>query len=367
MKGESGAGHQAPDAVSNRSRQEEEYSAYSHGSQKNLQVSGSQNRLAPSSPNNPTSHHHHSNPAVDTSLHQSQAGSTPSLVQAKGTSVRLSDFDPSLAMSSPAVVPSGYQRGGGGSSSRPSSVHSEQLRVRSHPSQHHQQQFYQPHGSHRRSRGYESDTGYRSDTHSEIGYRSDTGFRLHHSGRKSDGYSSDMEVIRRGGRGYRGRREGGYASDMEGYAGRRVYPNVYRPLSGHAPRHPGGGHQNNQQQGLPPSGSSKTQVYSNAPYFRRTKIQNDELYEQQCAAPMPSHPPMNPPSKANSIKNLQEDVSSDHSRDHGIQGGNGKGIGNNNEDELWKAQLYKASVKLQKTPSDKRKKIQVNIMIYNLF
>ena len=38
--------------------------------------------------------------------------------------------------------------------------------------------------------------------------------------------------------------------------------------------------------------------------------------------------------------------------------------GENNEDEMWRAQLYKASVKLQKTPSDKRKnKPQVDIYL----
>ena len=282
--------------------------------------------------------------------------SSPNLGPNRGaTGLKITDFSSGLTVSNSRGVP---QHGQAPIPQRPLSGH--ELTVRSHPSYPPSHRPYHSHGVYGRTRGYDSDTGYRSDTHSEVGYRSDTGYRLHRGGR-GDGYSSDFEVMARG-RGWMGPRgRDGYASDLEGYVGgRRQNPNMFRPLGGH-PNHnmrpPAGSHRHH---GMPPGGSQKNQVYSNAPFFRRTNIKNDELYEQQCMAQMPSHPP----SKSSSLRTLPEVTgrgreSPSQSNQNVNQSCTEDKLGSN-DDEMWKAQLYKASVKLQKTPSDRRKKMQVS-------
>lgn len=236
--------------------------------------------------------------------------------------------------------------------------------------------------------GYESDIGYRSD-----GYRSDQEalrHRKYHMARvRADGYSSDMDARRRPS----GRREAGYASDMEVYARRSA---KYRPVSA-APNYssiPENHLSSNQPQShknaLPPN-------YSNAPFTKRTMLRNDELYEQYSGSSgMSPHPKLpvksrgdssNPVKRTSSVNSqgshsklwpgsMTPETGSVRSVNTSFQGRptgaantgqNESGMHTpvntsmqqagpgNSDEEMYKAQLYQASVKLQKTPSEKRK------------
>ncbi len=227
------------------------------------------------------------------------------------------------------------------------------------------------HPSHhvRRGRAYDSETGYRSD-----GYRSDQETYRYQTPKpppREAGYSSDWEaVVRQNTSQQYSRRERGYASDHEVYSASRSQkfrPISVQPMYSTIPEQSQnrerqvGGNQNRQ---APPSGGSQNRGaspagYSNAPFSKRTTIRNDEMYEQNRSSSCNNSQPNTNRTRleaANQIAGLpgSQAASANQSRTslNNIKDNVGQG---STDDEVWKAQLYKASVKLQKTPSDKRK------------
>ena len=308
-------------------------------------------------------------------------------------------------------------------------------------------QRHKPHKS-RGGRGYESDTGYKSD--SQV-YRR----KKHYN---PDGYVSDWEAVQRHHISQKYPQRDGYSSDYDGYKrkGSGNYNVTHQPHSSYRPHssyHPSsqpnvsysnsasqrsvnsqrsGSHhsiasQNHRQAGYGHSRSSGggSQAggaprqppggYTNVPSTKRTMLRNDEMYEmypgarhaqnkpnvtnqqhsqsrhslnasntsitqrQNPADHRQSNPSLvnvqhTPPSNRhmasqqntpnrnyNTPGNQSEDWNTPQSQ-HKTNLTKENGGGSSTEDEIWRAQLYQASVKLQKTPSEKRKSVQVNIL-----
>ena len=306
-----------------------------------------------------------------------------------------------------------------------------------------------------RSRGYESDTGYKSDT--QVYQRKKHHYNL-------DGYASDWEAVQRHHMPQRYLQRDGYCSDYDGCnrRGRGNYNVVqHQPCRPHSSYHPASQHsmshlnsasqrsitsqhsashhsiasQNRRSQLVPqqdqwrPShnhgipevnaypttgGVARQQPvgYTNVPSTKRTMLRNDELYEtypgargdpskqnvtgqqqsqsrhsnsgstkQPTTDPRQSNlvsvqhtppPTRHSPSQQNTPNhdcNTKTPV--DQSQAWVTPGSKQKtnlakekhSDGSSTEDEIWRAQLYQASVKLQKTPSEKRKQLQVNISV----
>ncbi len=296
----------------------------------------------------------------------------------------------------------------------------------------------------RRNGGYESDAGYKSDTHI---------YRRRKPQYNADGYASDWEAVQRHHMSQKYLQRDGYASDSEhrrlGSAGAQNYNLVHPPFRPHSSyqssqhsvaysnsasqrsiasqrssshhsvassqnlRLPSHGPGRLSVQSYPPAPNNNarqlTGGYTNVPSTKRTMLRNDEMYEiypgankdqrqdsskrnaahhlqsyskqsvsasnnsvAQHTNPRQSNPNLvnvqhTPPAvrqpssqvntpQRNSNMNSPGDkstvwatpVSEEKSKE------NNSG-GSSTEDEIWRAQLYQASIKLQKTPSEKRK------------
>ena len=307
----------------------------------------------------------------------------------------------------------------------------------------------------RSGRGYESDTGYKSDTQV---YRR----KKHYN---ADGYASDWEAVQRHHMSQRYPQRDGYSSDYDSHSRRAggggnygVPLQHYRPHSSYHPSSSqpnvssqsnstsqrsiasqrSGSHHSVASQNQRPSsygpgrpsvnthqggggGRQQPVGYTNVPSTKRTMLRNDEMYEmypgarhgpsksnvtkqqsssqsrhcltasntsithrQNAQDPRQSNPSLvnvqhtpppsrhapsqqNTPSRnfnPNTLGNQSEDWNTPVSQQKTNltkDNGGGGGGGSSTEDEIWRAQLYQASVKLQKTPSEKRKQIQVRI------
>ena len=324
-------------------------------------------------------------------------------------------------------------------------------------------QRHRPASRGRSGRGYESDTGYKSDTQV---YRR----KKHYN---PDGYASDWEAVQRHHMSQKYLQRDGYSSDYDAHSrraggaaiggGGSSHHHYYRPHSSYHPSSQSnvsysnsasqrsiasqrsGSHHSIASQNQRPasygsgrptvnqgvgggSGGSRQQPlgYTNVPSTKRTMLRNDEMYEmypgarngstkpnltvqqqqqqqqrsqsklsltasntsithRQNTDPRQSNPslvnvqhtPVTPPpnrhapSQQNTpSRNYNPNTPGNQSEDWNTpvsqqktnltkESGAGGGGGSSTEDEIWRAQLYQASVKLQKTPSEKRKQRQV--------
>ena len=256
---------------------------------------------------------------------------------------------------------------------------------RYHPRGHRPHGHRHSHGSNR-GHGYESDvgpgymtdTGYRSDTgyKSDTGYRSDTGHLHKHCGGPRgagltvrDGYNSDRDSLqRRGGRSQS--RHSGYSSDSSMRNRAPPMRNSYVPPSKppqprlaapnhHIPPSPYSQLNNSHKypDHRPPVGA---QGYSNIPMTNRITIRPDEMYPGQTsgnAAPGSEENTSQTHVKRGSVSDEQS-LSGRSVRDSIKEEPEANG---SSEDDQYKAQLYKASVKLQKSPSEKSHRLSVRI------
>lgn len=214
--------------------------------------------------------------------------------------------------------------------------------LRQHPSSNHS------HRRHSRRRGYDSDTGCRSDTsyraERRSGYYSDTGYR-------SDSASH---------RSYRplsaGSRSNGYYSDMDYRRPAREPPVVIRDIM-------------QMDKAFGPQ-----QPYRGVPLPTRTTIRNDELYDPYVKKTTAKRTQMhdgnhnqvnvnNSPSPRVHQESDRRSVQSESVRET-IREEREQSEGNS-EDEQWKNQLYNASIKLQKSPT--ADKSQVRILLSCVF
>ena len=202
--------------------------------------------------------------------------------------------------------------------------------------------------------GYDSDTGYRSDFgyYGDVGYLSDTGYR-------SDvGYRGSHGVHRRRrpdvtyfGQVNRQSHDDTTVSEYEMFRNKTSH----RTTSSHSGHHG--------------DGRTALSSYSNVPLSKRMTIGNDEMYEQY---PNPNQTaPVRPLPSSGSVGSRTD---TSHHRDslqrpnrghhnsgaidtrsltHSISESVKEEVANDfgADDTRWKAQLYNASVKLQKSPS----------------
>lgn len=267
--------------------------------------------------------------------------------------------------------------------------------------------------------GYESDAGYRSEgVQSEILYtkKHQTVPGGYNPGSREGGYSSDWDAHHHHSHRHRGK-AGGYTSDLEAYSRppsrhhhrhnvrydsgplpTAHYQGVHNVYNNSYPANTGGGgssvsvsHSTSSkdvtQNGAGYQRSHKQESsYNNVPFTGRTTIRNDEMYEQdkkknkkKQATPssatssreMSSNSTVAPTSASN-VSNAVHRVTPPTVSDHGV-----REITNSNDrhsvreatikeegssdDDQYRDQLLKASVRLQKSPSDPHKNIQVGL------
>ena len=243
-------------------------------------------------------------------------------------------------------------------------VHSMHKHSVRHPHHRHHGRHHHRHQNH--SKTYGSEAGYRSECSSRsLGYESDAGYR------------SDQETVRRyqAMLGYTGDRDSslngnitsrsvgreGYASDYESYSSRGRNGRSYRsPYGGKSPQ-------------------KASAMYTNVALSTRTTIRNDEMYEQQhkakhkvagsqdrleehkqrnsgrpeCEQSRPSLRPLQASQSLDLETNGPPPTGSQSNLNGPLQG-----AAKSKDDDKWKEQLYQASVKLQKSPSDRRMRVR---------
>ena len=222
----------------------------------------------------------------------------------------------------------------------------------------------------RRLRDYDSDTGYRSD---HDAYR----HRHHHPPNyRSDGYASDWDAVPRM-HARRSHREGGYSSDMDGYSQRsRVHSyHTQHPRHSHqnVPYHAQSYHHTQSYHNTSSNNTSKPlpyNNYSNVPLTKRMTIRNDEMYEQQFKN-TPSMPDLQvsstpkdkfftqAPPYSSSVRSLNQAPATSAGPSRHPSNKQLSQFAQNSgsvESEEWKRELYKASVRLAKSPGDSKNK-----------
>jgi hypothetical protein len=175
-------------------------------------------------------------------------------------------------------------------------------------------------------------------------------------GGREGGYSSDWD----GG----GKRQGGYSSDMEYYAANKHRPKYNTQSMSHIHNMYNVNRQYNPYANKSQPTNNPYLPYNNVAYSARGTIRNDEMYSK---------------SNKKTKKSSSQPNVNNHFKDYGvIEGpqqppplGNGEDRGKGREvgtikeeassdDDQYKAQLIKASAKLQKSPSD----IQTQVLVF---
>ena len=245
------------------------------------------------------------------------------------------------------------------------------------PNSYHQQGYRRSQGG-SRSKGYESDAGYRSEgVQSEIVYtRRNKPPGGSGVGASRDGYASDWEATNRQRQAYKSR-------PVNQLLGPHHYHAQQQRTYYHHPPHNNSAYTATSHSKVPPTSLLGQPVAPSTAYIpstNRTTLRNDELYEPQKNKSRNSSKNHQSNGKVKASGNNSSQVHSHvepmDKEDSGTVMASGKNVvekdgatgserisqeGRNeeevNEDDAWRAQLYQASVKLQKSPSDPNKQV----------